>query len=306
MPSTKASLTCLALGLLLSCEVQSVSPKKEPPPAPAASPQPISLAMAPTPPEPPKPAPLPANLSPYLGKETAKITLVAFTDYQCPFCNKAEGTIKELQALYGDDLRVVWKDLPLVSHKAAKPAAIAVRAVARQGNEKFFFMHNLLFSKQSGLPLDAYLYESYAASVPGIDIEQWKKDIADPATLALVETDLALASSLGVNATPTFFINGELLSGAQPIAKFQEAFNRQRIRAEGALAAGTSPEALYKELVSIGLLTKPKGVKAISGLLFQVPVEAIAPTPPPAPTTLVTPSSAPPKPAPSEAVLNPF
>jgi protein-disulfide isomerase len=277
MLSTRTSFTYLALSLLLSCEVQSVSQKPAPAPADPTPPRPTSLTIFPTKVEPPKPQPLPKLLSPYLGKETAKITLVAFIDYQCPYCNRAEATIKELKTQYGDDLRIVWKDLPLISHNAAKPAAIAARAAGKQGNDKFLAMHDLLFTIQSSLPLTTSLFEPYAATIKGLDLEQWKKDVADPSTAALVETDLALAASVGTTSTPTFYINGEILTGSQPIATFQEVFNRQKARAENLLAAGTTPENLYQELISIGLPTAPKGSKLPAGLIYKIPVESTAP-----------------------------
>jgi protein-disulfide isomerase len=281
MRSTHSYLVALALGFL-SCEVHSVSQKEEPPPKEkpiAAAPAPIYIA--PKAPEPPKPPQVPKGpLSPYAGLETAKITLVAFTDYQCPYCGKAETTLKELQGIYGADLRIVWKDLPLVMHKSAKSAAIAARAVGRQGNDKFVAMHTLLFANQAAWSADPALFESYASTIPGLNIEQWRKDLVDPETTKLVETDLALATSLGVNATPTFFINGESLSGAQPITKFQEVAERQKTRADGLLASGIAPEKIYQEMTVGGLLTKPTGIKTTTpGMIYNVPVESFSPTP---------------------------
>lgn len=274
---------------LLSCEVREVqkSEPKEAPKAPEKAPSAV-LPIAPLPPEPP-PAPVipddPPHASPYSGKRFAKVTVISFSDYQCPFCAKVEGTLSALMAKYGDDLRIVWKDNPLSMHKSALPAAIAARAVARQGNDKFYFFHGLLFSRAKELPLDVALYEQFAAMVPGINLEQWRKDIADPEIASYVKSDMALASLVGVRGIPAFFINGEMISGAAAQTEFEKVIDRQRTRAEELLAKGVELHNVYEELTKTGAPSAPS--KTTPGMIIKVPLVT------PLPTSASLPASAP-------------
>jgi protein-disulfide isomerase len=273
----KRLLALLSLCLfVLSCEVQTVSRSEEKPTviAPTSPPvaPPVVLPVAP----PPKPTAT-KMLSPFIGDELAKVTIVVFTDYQCPYCAKAEITLQELQKQFGSELRIIWRDLPLESiHKSARPAAIAARAAAKQGNDKFYAMHTALFANQKVLPLDVSAYESYASAIPGLDVEQWKKDIVDPAITALVNTDLALAASLGVKSTPNFFINGELLKGAAAKDKFEEVIRRQIARADAVLASGVPLPGLYDSLVGGGKALVDSKAPTV-GVIYQVPSGAVAP-----------------------------
>jgi protein-disulfide isomerase len=262
----------LLLFAFTACEVENIS-RIEEKPAPVVPSSAPAAIVAPAPVvEAPKPTPK-KIASPFIGNELAKVTIVAFSDYQCPYCAKAEATLQALQAQFGSDLRIVWRDLPLESiHKSAKPAAIAARAAAKQGNSYYYALRGILFTNSKTLPLDAALYESYASTVPGLDVEQWKKDITDPLVAAFVSADLTFATSLGVKSTPNFFINGEMVRGAQTKEKFEEVVRRQLIRADAVLAAGTPIENLYDELTKSGATTIIiKGEPP--GTIYKVPLD---------------------------------
>jgi protein-disulfide isomerase len=138
------------------------------------------------------------------GNEEATVTLVEFADYQCPYCVRAVPVVEQLLQKYPDDLRYVFKQLPLTSiHRFAEPAARASLAAARQ--DKFWDMHDLLFENSRALD-DASL-KSYAEQL-GLDVATFENDMNDPALSQAVQKDVAEASRLGVRGTPTFFING--------------------------------------------------------------------------------------------------
>lgn len=163
--------------------------------------------------------------SPSFGEAEAPVTIIVFSDYQCPFCKRAEDTLIEIKRAYGDDVRVVYKQFPLPFHKQAIPAAKAALAAHAQG--KFELMHRKLFSKNESLgkvsDIDGYMVE--LASFMGLDVEQFKKDYTSEATAALLEQDKELVNTLGVRGTPNFFVNGIQVIGAQPIEQFKEVID---------------------------------------------------------------------------------
>jgi len=161
---------------------------------------------------------VPLEESPSKGPADALVTMVEFTDFQCPFCSRANATVKQIQEDYGNQLRLVVKQHPLPFHPRARPAALASLAAHQQG--KFFEYHDKLFANQQSLD-DASL-ETFAKEV-GLDVKRWKKDMADPKLGAIVDRDAALAQSLGARGTPGFFVNGRFFSGAQPIEVFRAA-----------------------------------------------------------------------------------
>jgi protein-disulfide isomerase len=159
---------------------------------------------------------------PIKGPEKAKVTLVEFSDFQCPFCKRVNPTLAEIEKTYGDKVRIAFKHLPLPMHPQAVPAAIASEAARRQG--KFWPMHDKLFADQQNLTDETFL--RYAKEL-GLDEARFKKDVADPAVRAKVEADSREANTLGVNGTPGFFINGRYLSGAQPFAAFKQIIDEE-------------------------------------------------------------------------------
>ncbi len=141
--------------------------------------------------------------APAKGKEGAKVTVVAFEDFQCPYCARSAPVLQKILETYPSDVRVVFKHYPLSFHKNAKPAAIASFAAQKQG--KFWEMYEVLFKNQNAL--DEASLRKHAESV-GLDMAAYDKAYADPATVKVVDEDMADASKAGVQGTPTLFVNG--------------------------------------------------------------------------------------------------
>jgi protein-disulfide isomerase len=139
------------------------------------------------------------------GNHHAAIELVEYGDYQCPHCGRAYPIVKRMQQQLGDQLTFIFRNFPLAKiHPEATIAAIATEAAALQG--KYWEMHDIVFENQDDLYMEALI--EYAAEL-GLDIPQFEKDMADPALAIKVEADFESGIRSGVNATPTFFINGE-------------------------------------------------------------------------------------------------
>lgn len=154
--------------------------------------------------------------APAKGVDTAPVTIAEFSEFQCPFCLKARATLEQIEQVYKDRVRFTWKHLPLTSiHSHAMGAAVAAEAARNQG--KFWEYHDRLFANQERLePEDLRKY----AQELGLDLVRFDKDREDPKLKTKVQEDMAEATALGVRSTPTFFINGRLVSGAMPFETF--------------------------------------------------------------------------------------
>jgi protein-disulfide isomerase len=169
--------------------------------------------------------------APTRGPKNAPITVVLFSDFECPFCGRVEPSIAELEKAYPGKVRVAWKNMPLSFHKNAKPAAEAALAAHEQG--KFWQMHEILFKNQRALM--ASDLEKYAKEI-GLDLGKFKAAMDSHKFAAQVEADAKQGESLGVSGTPAAFVNGRLVSGAQPPEEFKKV-------AEAALKDGAKPKA---------------------------------------------------------------
>jgi len=141
------------------------------------------------------------------GNPDAPVTLEEFGDFQCPPCGQFAGFVEELLKEYDPRLRVVFRNFPLPSHEHAREAALAAEAAGFQG--KFWEMHDALYREQetwSKAPNVRELFESYAGTI-GLDLDQFKKDMDGDKARERVDSDHALADSLGIKMTPTLFIN---------------------------------------------------------------------------------------------------
>lgn len=146
--------------------------------------------------------------SPFLGKKDAPISLVVFSDFQCPFCSKVQPLLDEVLEKNPDNLKVVFKHLPLQMHKQARPAALAAIAADEQG--KFWQMHDKLFASSKNLSQENI---EKAAKEIGLDMEKFKKDLASPTVQEKLKKDMIDAGKAGVSGTPTLFINGRQVKG---------------------------------------------------------------------------------------------
>ena len=192
---------------------------------------------------------------PWIGAKKPKVTIVEWSDFQCPFCARVEPTLKQVLDTYKDDVRIVWRNEPLSFHENAMPAAKAAMAAARQGNDKFWKMHGLMFSHQN--ELSEAKYQEWAKQI-GLDLARWRKDKESPEVAALIAKDNSYAQSVGADGTPSFFINGRFVSGAMPFDTFKGVIDEQVRKADELLKKGVKQEALYQALVD-------ENVKAAGG-----------------------------------------
>ena len=156
------------------------------------------------------------------GGAKAPVTIVEFSDYQCPFCSRAEVTVDQVMKAYGDKVRLVFRDFPLPMHAQARGAAEAANCASAQG--KFWPYHGKLFANQSALGDDKL--KEYAKDL-GLDTAKFEQCLAAKPFKAAIDKDIADASKVGVTGTPAFFINGRMLSGAQPFEKFKEVIDEE-------------------------------------------------------------------------------
>lgn len=159
--------------------------------------------------------------SPFKGPEDAKVTVVEFSDFQCPYCSRGMETMYQLADAYPKDVKVVFKHLPLGFHKQAKPAARASMAAHEQG--KFWEMHDALFKNQKSLS-DAK-YVELAKSI-GLDVDKFKADYASGKYDAQIDKDVKIANENGIRGTPGFFVNGVQVRGARPLPYFKTLVDR--------------------------------------------------------------------------------
>lgn len=157
---------------------------------------------------------------PARGARNAKVELVVFCDFQCPFCKRAMKTVDELEKNYANDLRIVFKQRPLPFHEHARDAAKAALAAQKLG--KFWEYQRALFA--SKVELDQTELEGIAEDV-GLDVEVFRSTLANPELDVALERDLADAERVSAKGTPTFFVNGRRVSGAQPYAVFAKAID---------------------------------------------------------------------------------
>ncbi len=188
-----------------------------------------------------------SSKDPMWGKREAPVTVVIFSDFQCPFCSRVEPTLDQVKSTYGPDkVRLVWKNEPLSFHEKAKPAAEAAAGVfALKGSEAFWKFHDTAFKNQQSLSPESY--EKWAKDA-GVDMAQFKAGIASHKWAKKVDEDHEVAKKAGVNGTPAFYINGVSLSGAQPFDKFKEAIDKELGKAQAKIAAGTPKDRIYVEM----------------------------------------------------------
>jgi protein-disulfide isomerase len=162
---------------------------------------------------------------PVRGDARAPVTIVEFSDFQCPFCARALPAIADVERSFGADVRLVFKHMPLPFHPNAMPAAIAAEAAREQG--KFWEMHDKLFAGQQALTDEAY--ERFAREL-GLDVERFRAAERAPSTAERVRGDVSSATAAGVTGTPTFVVNGELVLGGGGLrAAVERQLQRARV-----------------------------------------------------------------------------
>ncbi len=184
---------------------------------------------------------------PALGPADALVTVVLFSDYQCPYCSRLAATVHELVANH-PDVRVVFRNLPLEMHPRARDAAKAALAAGRQG--KYWEMHDAMFAAQK--QLGTIDFSELAGSI-GLDIGQFATDMADAELDRLITEDEAVARTFRVRGTPAAFVNGRFLGGAQPAAVFDGIIAEERARAQALVDGGTPRGEVFAKLMETAL-----------------------------------------------------
>ena len=161
-------------------------------------------------------------IGPSKGPEKAPVTIVEFSDFQCPYCQKAAATVQQVIANYAGRVRLVYRQFPLEFHDKAFKAAEASMCADEQG--KFWEMHDEMFGNQKRLGV---IELKNSAHHLGLDSARFDACIDSGRTAELIKKDLAAGQKAGVSGTPAFFINGRMISGAQPYEAFQDAIEKE-------------------------------------------------------------------------------
>lgn len=160
------------------------------------------------------------------GNPSAPVTIVEYTDFQCPYCARGYDTIKQIMKEYGDKVRVVLKHLPLDFHPLALPAAKYFEAIAMQDPKKAEKFHDEIFKNQNELNQKGENFLKSAAKKVGADMNRLAKDLKSEKIMKRIEEDMEEAKDFEFSGTPGFLINGVSLRGAYPTPKFKEIIDR--------------------------------------------------------------------------------
>lgn len=216
---------------------------------------------------------------PIRGDNDASVTVVVYSDYQCPFCKRVEATLSEVRKLYGKDVRFVWKDNPLPFHPRALPAALVAREVYRtRGNDAFWKMHDALFESQPKLE-DDNLEE--LAKAQGLSWKQLSPALTNAKLKDRIAQSVDQANEFQARGTPHFFINGRRLAGAQPLESFKKMIDEELVKARALVEKGTPRGKVYAELTKNGELPPPPEKKHI-----ELPAKPTSRGNPKAPVTI--------------------
>ena len=202
---------------------------------------------------------VPVGASPVRGDKAALVTIVEFSDFQCPYCKRVEGTLKSVLAAYPKDaVRLVWKNEPLPFHKRAEPAAeLALEARAQKGDAGFWDAHDRIFAEAQ--LEDADLMRVAAAA--GLDAKKVTAALATRKWQRTIDDDSDLADEVQASGTPHFFINGRRLVGAQPEEKFKALIDEELAKAKAQVAQGTAAAKLYDAIIANGKTFPPAAIE---------------------------------------------
>jgi protein-disulfide isomerase len=179
------------------------------------------------------------------GASDARVTVVIFSDFQCPFCVRVQPTLDELQNQYKGDVRIVAKHNPLPFHGNAMIAARAAEAAGKQG--KFWEMHDKLYANATALAQRDL--EGYAKELK-LDVSAFRRDMDAKDVQDRIDAHIAQAKLLGASGTPSFFVNGRVVVGAQPLASFKAIVDEEIVAADAVIAGGVARSAVYDQLMA--------------------------------------------------------
>lgn len=168
------------------------------------------------------------------GNPKAPITIVEYSDFQCPYCRRERDVLVEVMKRYGDTVRLIVKQTPLEMHPHAMKAALTYEAVARQDPQKAFKLYDELFNNQERLDAKGQAYLDEAVKRVGADVARVNSDVQSEGIRALVKADLDEFNRFGYTGTPGFLINGVSLEGSHSAESFERIINRHLARIKGA------------------------------------------------------------------------
>ena len=171
------------------------------------------------------------------GNEAAPITIVEYSDFQCPYCRRERDVLVDVMRKYGDRVRLVVKQTPLEMHPQAMISALTYEAVARQDPAKAFKLYDELFNNQERLDAKGQAYLDEAVTRVGADLARAKADAQSEGIRAVVKADLDEFTRFGYTGTPGFLINGVSLEGSHSAETFERIIDRHLARIKGAVAA---------------------------------------------------------------------
>jgi len=195
--------------------------------------------------------------APIKGAAQPLVTIVEYSDFECPFCGSFAATLDELCAAYPDDVRVVFQQFPLTMHPGAEPAARAAIAAAGQG--RFWAMHDRLFRERHAGG-EERLVE--IAGELGLDTERFAADLASDAVTQRVVDEQAKGKRLGVRSTPNFFINGIRVEGALKPDALRKVVDQERQGSQQLIDSGATREQVYARYMRAALDQHPELAKA--------------------------------------------
>jgi len=185
--------------------------------------------------------------APGRGAEKPTVHLVLFSDFECPYCAAVETTLNRLLREHPNELRIYFRHNPMPFHKQAGPASeAAIEAFAQGGEAKFWAMHDRLFENTQSLSKETILR---LAKETELETKTLQKALGDHRHLKQVAFDQKQAEELGANGTPTSFINGRAIVGAQPYEVFKAVIDEEIAWANQALQNGVAREELYQNLM---------------------------------------------------------
>jgi protein-disulfide isomerase len=161
-----------------------------------------------------------------LGNPEAPVTIVEYTDFECPYCRQSVAVVHQLFERYPGQVRLVIKQTPLENHPNAMPAALMFEALALQGGAKAFQFYELMYAEQPRLVADGQRFVEEAARRVGADVPRALRDQRSDAIRARVAADLAEGTAFGFTGTPAFLVNGVALEGAHPVDNFVPIIDR--------------------------------------------------------------------------------
>ncbi|MCB9062205.1 MAG: DsbA family protein [Halobacteriovoraceae bacterium] len=165
-----------------------------------------------------------AGNAPFLGDKDAKVTIVEFSDFQCPFCQKGAEIMTEIKKKYGNKVKIVFKNFPLPFHNNALIAAQSALCAHEQDSKNFWKMHDVMFADQAKLS-ESDLKES--AKKLALDMTKFESCLSSKKYEKQVQMDMEEGKNIGVKSTPTFFVNGKLINGAHPVEVFSELIDQE-------------------------------------------------------------------------------